>query len=124
LGDRLGSVKIDAVWSSDLCRASATGAILAAPHGLTVRISPLLRESMLGNWEGKTEAEICAGGEEEQWIAYRRDAIAVRPPGAEPLQLVWDRMLKALQEIRDAHPSGTIVIVGHGGSLRVILCEA
>src|SRR5438477_1126143 len=59
LADRLASEQIEAVWSSDLCRASATADILAAPHGLTVRISPLLRESMLGLWEGKTEAEIC-----------------------------------------------------------------
>src|SRR5438876_10058993 len=76
LAERLAGEKIDAVWSSDLCRASLTAEMLAAPHALTVRISPLLRESMLGNWEGKTEAEICAGGEGEQWLAYRRDAIA------------------------------------------------
>ena len=33
-------------------------------------------------------------------------------------------MLRALEEIRVHHPAGTVAIVGHGGSLRAVICAA
>jgi broad specificity phosphatase PhoE len=37
---------------------------------------------------------------------------------------VWQRMNLAAAQIRVEQPIGSVVIVGHGGSLRVLLCDA
>src|SRR5438445_11535878 len=48
IADRLASLTVDAVWSSDLSRASGTADAIAQRHGLDVRTTCLLRESGLG----------------------------------------------------------------------------
>lgn len=113
-----------AVWSSDLLRARQTAEAVAAPLGLRVQTTPLLRETMLGDWEGLTRADIEARGEAEHLERYRRDPHAHRPPGGETLEAAWERMEQAAHAIRAAHPSGQVAIVGHGGSLRVLICAA
>ena len=113
-----------AIWASDLSRARQTAETIAAPLGLPVHTSPLLRETKLGEWEGLTRAEIEARGDGEHLQRYIRDSHTYRPPGGETLEAAWVRMLQAATEIRTTHPTGNVVIVGHGGSLRVLLCEA
>ncbi len=121
---RLRDRRIDAVYSSDLVRARDTARIIAEPHGLNVFEEPLLAETSLGEWEGLTEADIIAAGKGEALRQYRADGVRYRPPGSEPLETVAERMLQALARIAERHTSGTILIVGHGGSLRVLFCHA
>lgn len=124
LASRLSQEKIDAVWSSDLQRARQSAEIIANPHGLEVILSPVLREASFGLWEGLTESEIIALGQEDQWRNYRANSLTHRPPEGELLEEICERMLKVLEQIKVANPSGTVVVVGHGGSLRAILCDA
>ncbi|MGC8667624.1 MAG: histidine phosphatase family protein [Chthonomonadales bacterium] len=121
---RLAREPLDAVWSSDLVRAWDTAREIAAPHGLCVHVTPLLRECGFGAWEGLTEADIMELGQEDAWRAYRADPVATRPPGGERLEEVWDRILQGVQQLRREHPSGNVALVGHGGSMRAILCHA
>jgi broad specificity phosphatase PhoE len=121
---RFAEEKIDAVWSSDLMRARATGGEVAESRGLAVVTTPLLRETMLGEWEGLTEPEIVARGEGDLFQQWRRQPDLHRPPNSEPLEMVWARMIRALGQIRAEIREGTVVISGHGGSLRAILCDA
>ena len=116
--------QLDAVWSSDLSRARHTAEAIAAPLRLPVRLSPLLREIMLGEWEGLNQEEIEARGDGELLAQYRNSPHAVRPPGGETLEGAWDRMMRARDEIRAAHPTGEVAVVGHGGTLRALLCAA
>jgi broad specificity phosphatase PhoE len=115
---------IQAVYSSDLKRARQTAEAIAAPLSLPVRSTVLLREMMLGDWEGLTADDIIARGDEQQLSLYRADSYTNRPPLAEPLVQVRNRMVCALDLIRAEQQSGTVVVVGHGGSLRALLCEA
>lgn len=124
LAQRLAGIRLDAVWSSDLQRARVTAELIAEPHGLPVRVTDRLREQMLGEWEGLTAEEIVARGDEERLLAYRRDSLANRPPGAEPLQAVWERLGAAFDAIRAETPAGHVLVVGHGGCLRAPLCRA
>ena len=113
-----------AVWASDLVRAVETAESIAAPHGLTVQTTPLLRETSLGEWEGLTRAEIEARGEAELLQGYVQNSHLNRPPGGETLESAWERMTQAVAQIQAQYPSGGVVIVGHGGSLRALICDA
>ncbi|MBM3496192.1 MAG: histidine phosphatase family protein, partial [Armatimonadetes bacterium] len=97
---------------------------IAERHGIGIRALPDLRETMLGDWEGLTEAEIVARGEGERLAQYRRNPAAVRPPGSESVASIVRRIRRARASIAREHPSGSIAVVGHGGSLRVLFCEA
>jgi broad specificity phosphatase PhoE len=124
LAARLSRDQITAVWSSDLARARHTAELIAEPHGLAVETTEKLRETMLGEWEGLTLEEIFARGDEEMWHRVKHDSLAHRPPGAERLEAVWDRILSVKQALRERYSEGVVVVVGHGGSLRALLCEA
>jgi broad specificity phosphatase PhoE len=124
LAARLADEKIEAVYSSDLQRAQVTAGLVAARHGLNVIASPALREYGLGTWEGKTEAEIIESGDAELLRAYRIDPVQNRPREGEALETIWARILGVRDEIVAGLSWGSAVVVGHGGSLKVILAEA
>ncbi len=123
---RLASLEppIDAVWSSDLSRARETAEIIAARFDLPVKVTPLLREIMLGDWEGLNQEEIEARGDGDLLRLYRSSPAGARPPNGETLAQTWERMMQARGEIIAAHPHGNIAVVGHGGSLRALICAA
>jgi broad specificity phosphatase PhoE len=79
---------------------------------------------MLGDWEGLTAEEIVGRGDAEKLRLYRQDSVQFPSPGSEPLEAMWDRMRRTLDDARAEHSSGSIAIVGHGSSLRVLICEA
>lgn len=106
----LAALRPDALFSSDLSRASATAEALARLTGLSVKLDRDLRERSGGSWEGKNEAEI-----REQFP----DAYATwTPQDGEPLLAVADRASAALERIADSLPGGSLaVVVGHGAAL-------
>lgn len=126
IGSRLSLIerRPQAVYSSDLSRARHTAEAIASPLGLMVHTDVRLRETSLGDWEGLTREEIHARGEGELLERYHREPHLQRPPNSETLETVWERMHFALDAIRESHPTGTVVIVGHGGSLRALICSA
>lgn len=124
VADRLSRESIAAIYSSDLGRARMTAESIAACHNLPVNATPLLRESNLGVLQGLTRAEIDERypASENEW---RRDMMTMRPPGAETIQDVIDRGSEFLRSISGKHEEGeSLVIVGHGGSLRGLVIAA
>lgn len=117
------SVPFTAVWSSDLMRAQQTAAILAAPHNLPIHATPLLRETGMGDWEGLTHADILARGEGEHFMRFRTDSVRYPPPNSETLVDAQMRIRTALEQIRVSHLSGQVIVVGHGGSLRLAVLD-
>jgi broad specificity phosphatase PhoE len=124
LAERLSRLKLDAIWTSDMCRASKTAAAIALQQGPAPITTPLLRETMLGEWEGLTEPEIIARGDKALFKEYRANPIENRPPGGERLEHVWQRVLSVRDRIREIHQRGNVVIVGHGGSMKSIIVDA
>jgi broad specificity phosphatase PhoE len=104
LAQELTDVDLDAIYASDLSRAHATAAAVAATHGLEVALDARLRERSFGSWEGLT-----------------REDIAELPPGSrhdgETDEDVRERVLAAVREIAAAHPGEQVLIVSHGGAL-------
>jgi broad specificity phosphatase PhoE len=106
----LAALAPDALYSSDLIRATATAETLARLTGLTVQLDKDLRERNGGLWEGKTDAEIRA----EYPDAFARWV----PPEGETATAVADRASGALERIADSVPGGSLaVVVGHGANL-------
>ncbi|NDJ79250.1 MAG: nicotinate-nucleotide--dimethylbenzimidazole phosphoribosyltransferase [Chloroflexi bacterium] len=120
LARRLSREPIDAIFSSVLKRAAATARHIAAYHRLDVQHDPRLRELHFGAFEGLTYAEVKSTYPQDlaAWEADRNQA----PPGGESLASLVDRLTAFLAETRAAYPAGNLLVVGHGGPLRVLLC--
>ena len=121
--DQLLDVPFSAIYSSDLLRARQTADLIAEARGLAVTLEPCLRELHLGEWEGLLSTEIAERYPRE--LAERaRDPLHARAPGGEtPLEMAA-RVLQAVAEIVARQPDEQIVLVAHGVSLAVILCQA
>jgi alpha-ribazole phosphatase len=121
LARRLAREEIDAVYASDLQRAWEMAVTVAAPHGLPVRAEPRLLEMDFGDWEGLTYDEV-----QERYpqalAAWEADPLNMAPPGGETLAHVVARVQSLLDDIVRIHPDHTVVLVAHGGPLRVLLC--
>lgn len=59
VAERLAGEHIDRAYSSDLARAADTARTIMAHHpGATLEFTEELRESSLGEWQGKTKEEL------------------------------------------------------------------
>jgi alpha-ribazole phosphatase len=120
---RLAALRIDAVYSSDLERARRSGEIIGAPHGLSPRPLPALREMAMGRWEGLTADEI----REREPDAFRdwMSRIGEFPfPGGESVPDLVARAGPAFDRIVAGASDGAVAIVAHGGTNRALLCRA
>jgi probable phosphoglycerate mutase len=109
-----------ALYASDLSRAYDTAGALARSLGLAVVSDPRLREIDLGEWQGLTEEEVKLwDGERLAWV--RQDNFNHARPGGESWQQVGTRGAEALREIVGAHPESSLLVVSHGGTIRVTL---
>ncbi|HEX8463733.1 MAG TPA: histidine phosphatase family protein [Abditibacterium sp.] len=119
---RFESTKIDAVYASTLQRAYLTADGIAARHGLSATRDAGWCEVDYGAWEGLSEADILADYA-DLWRARVADPWSVPPPGGESYQALWARLEPAWNRVLEAHRGQTVVVVGHNGSLRVLLCQ-
>jgi broad specificity phosphatase PhoE len=123
LAARLRAVVLDAIYCSDLRRTRQSAEILAAPHHLTPISDPALREFAMGRWDGLTAEEIRAL-DASAFDAWTGDVGRFQFPGGESLPDLEARAWPAFEAIVTRHAGGTVAIVAHGGSNRMILCRA
>jgi len=121
LRDRLASERIDAVYSSDLMRASVTAEIIASKHGLTVITCPELREINFGKLEGLKFDEISQLYPEVAKLWAERSP-ELRYPGGERRDDFDKRVTAFVERLRKHDPEETVLIVAHSGVLRTIIC--
>ena len=112
LAEQLRSMPFDAVFSSDLRRAHETAEIVAAPHEVPVIADRGLREIDIGSWSGLTRAEI----ERRFPDGSRRDG--------ETREQHLERVLATVQRIARAHAGARLLVVSHGGTMRVLRSHA
>jgi broad specificity phosphatase PhoE len=116
-------VRLDALFTSDLVRARHSGEIIGAPHGLAPVQLPALREMAMGRWDGLTADEIQA--REPAAFADWMTRVGEFPfPEGESVPDLAARAWPAFETIVGAHAGGSIAIVAHGGTNRVLLCRA
>ncbi len=108
------------VVSSDLKRALATAEPLGRAWGLPVESDPLLREVNAGDWEGLGRVEI-----HQKWpeaLAAWQAGDDVPIGGAERMSEAGARVAARVRELL-AETEGTLVVVSHGGAIRMAVME-
>lgn len=130
---REGRLAMDAVWqqlrhdceliiASPRSRCAAPAREWAAEAGIDCIIEPRVAEMAYGDWEGLTKAEIEARfpGQLGPW---RRDPTGRRPPNGESPEELRARIADWWQEVRASHEGRRLLVVGHSGSLRMLLAH-
>ena len=107
------------IITSDLVRAHQTAQALAGASGAELRVDARLRETDLGQWEGRTPEEV-----EETHpgaVAVWRADPTFAPPGGETRVQVGERALALVDELRERlsvwgdEPDRPVVFVAHAG---------
>lgn len=99
VAERLSAEPVDAVVASDLHRAVETAEIIAAPHGLPVMTTPLLRERDWGSFTGRYIPDLKG----EVW-----------PDDIESEEALLLRARSFLLYLTTTYPDKRVVAVGHG----------
>ena len=122
LKDQLQEVPLEKVYCSALSRSCQTAAIIAEAHSLPLTILPDLHEIAMGEWEGRLFSAIQEQFPEEYRLRGE-DIVHYRPPGGESFCDCYQRVIPVFEEIVRSD-AAHILIVGHAGVNRVILCHA
>lgn len=121
LGEKLSRVKIDGVFCSDLSRSRDTAWEIGVKHGLLPQERADLREINLGKWEGLKFSQV-ADRYPQEFKQRGADIGYFRVPGGESFADCSNRVLAAFHHILQ-QPLNKIVIVGHAGVNRLLLCH-
>ncbi len=123
VAEELSKVKIQGIFSSDLSRARETAEFIAYSQGMKMQITPQLREINFGVWEGLNYQEAYLSYKKEL-VSWYNDPFGNSIPEGESLSDVYWRIhsfLESLREKRDFYWETPLVIVSHGGLLKVWL---
>ena len=120
---RLRNVPFTAFYSSPLKRAYKTAQAIDRYHDLEIRKDRRLIEIDMGDWEGRSWADI----EKESPAMLRvwnENPGEFQAPNGESLRQVCDRMWNAAQDIARENDGETVCVVSHGCAIRALLCRA
>jgi alpha-ribazole phosphatase len=118
---KLSSVSFYGIYCSDLVRSLETARIIAQKRGMSVCSLTELREIRLGAWEGLSVTEVRQRfpGEYEKRGENFPD---YRPPNGESFSDLRGRIVPVFERIV-SEMEGNVLIVGHAGVNRTILCH-
>ena len=114
----LGGVHIDAIYSSDLIRASHTAEPHARLRGMEVVLCRELRELNVGLWENRRIDDIIAEWGDEFLVGWRQNYGTFCPPGGEAVLDGGKRVCRELVRIAKAHPGEVVLIASHAAVIR------
>lgn len=124
LGPVMLQHRIEAILSSDLCRAHETAKIIAAHVSVPIFVTERLREAHLGEAQGLTRVEIEKKFGKEtlrRWRSGLPVDAEVAYSGGESARIVSVRVFNAIREFLIAHPFQRVGISTHGGVIRRVM---
>ena len=120
--DFLAIRPVDFVYSSPLRRALRTAEMISEPHDLTPVTVDALTECDVGAWEGQSWEEVRAR-DPEHYALFQADPAIHGYRGGENFQQVYDRAVRAINEILARHDGTTVLIVSHHIVNRIYLAS-
>ena len=120
LGQWMKNVPFDLIYSSDSLRAKQTAEAITQFSGHELKIDLRLREKNLGVFEGLTSEEARERHPEVFRLFKTAGSKYVIDEG-ESTQQLQDRALEIVEEIRIKHPEERVLLVTHGGFIRVVM---
>ena len=109
--EQLKDISLDMIFASPLQRAHETAKIINENHQLEIKIDSRIQEINFGKFEG------IVNNEEFQ---YYKQNHGLHYPGGESLFQVVHRVYSFLEELENKYPDKNILVVCHGGIVRVI----
>ena len=123
LAERFSVGDVALVVSSDLRRARETAVPIGGRLGIIPVFDERLRERSLGELEGRPSEVLTPD------VTGVKDGVVVdsevAPRGGESLRQMYERISSFVEDLRDhlgrgSLPGGSVILVGHGGSLRLV----
>ncbi len=122
LRGRAGTGAWDLILASPLARCADFARALSRQEGIPLRLDARLQEMDFGAWEGQSAADLMER-DAEALGRFWSDPLANTPPGAEPLTLFAARVLDLWSEILTRPEGERLLVISHGGVIRVILSQ-
>ena len=113
----------DAIVSSTLQRCASFARELAVARELPLRLDARLAEYHFGQWQG-VPIETLAEQQSEALGRFWSDPVAHPPPGAETFAAFRARLSAALDEVAHEARERRVLVVTHGGAIRLLRCVA
>ena len=120
VADLLGTLPINAVYSSPRERAWYTACDIAEPHELKAQAVDALDEIDFGDWTGRDFASLEG---DEDWQRWNEERSTARCPGGESMAEAVTRARAAIEGLAAEHDDQTIVAVTHCDIIRGLIAD-
>lgn len=113
----------DLVVTSPLRRCAEFAQDLAAARRVPLRTDPRLAEYHFGDWQG-VPIETLGEQQGDALARFWADPVKFPPPGAESFAAFRERLCAALNDIAVEAETRHVLVVTHGGAIRLLRCES
>jgi alpha-ribazole phosphatase len=113
----------DRLVSSPLQRCARFAEELGAQLGLPVELDKNLQELHFGAWEGQSAAALMETDAEALGLFWA-DPYSFTPPQGEPVIGFSARVLAAVARLQAAYAGERVLLISHGGVMRLLLAQA
>lgn len=113
----------DRIVSSPLQRCALFAQELAGQLALPVTFDKNLQELHFGEWEGQSAAALMQTDEQALGLFWA-NPYSFTPPQGEPVLEFSQRVLAAVTRLQQAHAGERVLVVCHGGVMKLLLAQA
>ncbi|MGP6421913.1 alpha-ribazole phosphatase family protein [Pseudomonas putida] len=113
----------DRLISSPLQRCARFAAELGEQLNLPVQLENDLQELHFGAWEGQSAAALMETDAKALGLFWA-DPYAFTPPQGEPVSEFATRVLGAVARLHQAYAGERVLLISHGGVMRLLLAQA
>lgn len=113
----------DRIVSSPLQRCARFAAELGERLNLSVHLDKDLQELHFGSWEGQSAAALMETDAEALGLFWA-DPYAFTPPQGEQVAHFSRRVLAAVARLHSVYAGERVLLVSHGGVMRLLLAQA
>ncbi|MDO4238006.1 alpha-ribazole phosphatase family protein [Pseudomonas sp.] len=113
----------DRLISSPLQRCARFAQELGERLDLPVSLEKDLQELHFGAWEGQSAAALMETDAEGLGLFWA-DPYSFTPPQGEPVGAFSERVMGAVSRLRQAHAGERVLLISHGGVMRLLLARA